>query len=276
MRGAVCLHPRRRGATFDRPASWGVTFVSMQKIFQMATTLAGIACAASLAVPSLNHAESIALKWESGTYVVPVVINNKITLDFTLDSGAADVSIPADVFSTLVRAKTIAPEDMLDSTVYTLADGTTQKASRFRIRSLKVGELELRNVVGSVSSPRGSLLLGQSFLSRLHTWSIDNQLHTLLINESAPTGAVDSTGVVHQKATQQSRTPASNRIAAGGEPSEPAEPRYGFLSPDSCGAAQKLCVSGPPDLCEQYRRDFAHFHVGCPGVTDTNVLGDPN
>jgi hypothetical protein len=120
------------------------------------------------------------------------------------------------------------------------------------------------------------LLLGQSFLSRLRTWSIDNRLHTLLINESASTATSDDTGVVHQKASIQSKTPASNRTTAEGAPSESAEQKYGFLSPDSCGAAQKLCVSGPPDLCEQYRRDFAHFHVSCSGVTDTNVLGDPN
>jgi hypothetical protein len=36
---------------------------------------------------------------------------------------------------------------------------------------------------------RGSLLLGQSFLSRLRTWSIDNERHLLLVNEdvSQPT-----------------------------------------------------------------------------------------
>jgi len=37
---------------------------------------------------------------------VPVQINSAITLDFTVDSGAAAVQIPVDVFSTLVRAKT--------------------------------------------------------------------------------------------------------------------------------------------------------------------------
>ena len=43
------------------------------------------------------------LKKEGGTFVVPVEINGAITLDFTVDSGAADVSVPADVFSTLAR-----------------------------------------------------------------------------------------------------------------------------------------------------------------------------
>ena len=38
--------------------------------------------------------------------MVPVQINGAITLDFTVDSGAADVSVPADVFSTLARTET--------------------------------------------------------------------------------------------------------------------------------------------------------------------------
>jgi Aspartyl protease len=40
---------------------------------------------------------------QGGTFVIPVLINGQITLNFTIDSGAADVSIPADVVSTLIR-----------------------------------------------------------------------------------------------------------------------------------------------------------------------------
>jgi tetratricopeptide (TPR) repeat protein len=50
---------------------------------------------------------SIPMREEGGTYVVPVLINGAITLDFIVDSGAADVSIPADVVSTLVRTGTL-------------------------------------------------------------------------------------------------------------------------------------------------------------------------
>ena len=50
---------------------------------------------------------SIPMKSESGTYVIPVLINNTITLDFVVDSGASDVSIPADVVTTLMRTGTI-------------------------------------------------------------------------------------------------------------------------------------------------------------------------
>ncbi|MGO8974341.1 MAG: retroviral-like aspartic protease family protein, partial [Steroidobacteraceae bacterium] len=104
---------------------------------------------------------SIPLKKEGGTFVVPVLINDKITLGFTLDSGAADVSIPADVFSTLVRTGTVAESDFIDTQAYVLADGSSQRSQRFRIRSLRVGNLEVRNVIGSVAPSAGSLLLGQ-------------------------------------------------------------------------------------------------------------------
>ena len=128
------------------------------------------------------NGESIPLKSEGGTFVLPVLINGKITLDFLLDSGAADVSIPSDVFSTLRRTQTISKEDLLKPGEYQLADGSTQRQQRFRIRSLKVGSVELRDVVGSVGPTEGTLLLGQSFLSRLQTWSVDNQRHVLVIN----------------------------------------------------------------------------------------------
>jgi hypothetical protein len=113
--------------------------------------------------------------------VVPVTINNTLQLEFVLDSGAADVSIPADVVLTLVRTKTLTKSDFMGQKVYALADGSTVPSQTFRIRSLKVGDLEIQNITGSVADVKGSLLLGQSFLSRLGKWSIDNQRQVLVI-----------------------------------------------------------------------------------------------
>lgn len=45
----------------------------------------------------------VPLQRKGGTFVVPILINKRITLDFVVDSGAADVSIPADVVLTLIR-----------------------------------------------------------------------------------------------------------------------------------------------------------------------------
>lgn len=109
------------------------------------------------------------------------MINNAITLDFVLDSGAADVSIPADVVLTLMRTGTISSGDFLGSKPYKLADGTVIPSQTFRIRSLKVADKVVNNVTGSISPPQGTLLLGQSFLGRFKSWSIDNSRQVLVL-----------------------------------------------------------------------------------------------
>jgi hypothetical protein len=67
-----------------------------------------------LAFGTPAHAESVALKREAGTLVLPVVINDRLILNFTLDSGASDVTIPEDVARTLVRTGTITRSDLPD------------------------------------------------------------------------------------------------------------------------------------------------------------------
>ena len=112
---------------------------------------------------------------------MPVVINAAITLEFVVDSGAADVSIPADVVLTLMRTGTLRDTDFLGKQTYVLADGSKVPSNTFRIRSLKVGSRTLENVVGSVAPVQGTLLLGQSFLSRFKSWSIDNRKRALIL-----------------------------------------------------------------------------------------------
>jgi clan AA aspartic protease (TIGR02281 family) len=123
----------------------------------------------------------VSLKKFGGTFVVPVEINGAITLDFTIDSGAADVSVPADVFSTLMRTGTIRDTDIIGKQTYVLADGSKSQSDTFTIRLLKVGDIIIENVEGSVLPEQGSPLLGQSFLERVKSWSIDNTKHVLLL-----------------------------------------------------------------------------------------------
>jgi len=139
---------------------------------------------AASGIPSVTttNASAITFEEQGGTFVLPVLINNAITLSFVVDSGATDVSIPRDVFSTLIRSNTISQADIIGRKTYRLADGSTSVETTFRIRVLKVGDRELQNVTASVPPEAGSLLLGQSFLSRFKSWSIDNQRHVLLLN----------------------------------------------------------------------------------------------
>ena len=125
--------------------------------------------------------ELVAMEKEGGVYVVPVRFNGMITLNAVIDSGSADVSIPNDVVSTLIRTKTISDEDFIGVETYVLADGTKVPSLRFRIRSLQVGNKTLENVTASVASTKADILLGQSFLSRFKSWSIDNDRHVLIL-----------------------------------------------------------------------------------------------
>lgn len=131
--------------------------------------------------PLAPGTQAVAMDREGGTYVVPVTINGVMVLKFVVDSGAADVSIPADVVMTLIRTETLTKADFIGQQTYRMADGSTVPSATFRIRSLKVGDVEVQNVMGSVASVNGDLLLGQSFLGRLKTWSIDNSRHALIL-----------------------------------------------------------------------------------------------
>jgi len=123
----------------------------------------------------------VQLKNDGGIFVVPVEINGAITLDFVVDSGAADVSVPADVVSTLIRTKTIEPSDFVGEQTYVLADGSEVPSAVFTIKSLRVGSQIVQNVKASVASAKATLLLGQSFLRHFKSWSMDNATHALVL-----------------------------------------------------------------------------------------------
>jgi clan AA aspartic protease (TIGR02281 family) len=117
----------------------------------------------------------------SGGLIAPVVINNALKLNFIVDSGASDVSIPADVFSSLVRANTVTQADITGVRNYKNADGEVFQSKTFVIRSLKIGNIEAPSVQAKVSPSNAPPLLGQSFLKRFKSWSIDNSTQELIL-----------------------------------------------------------------------------------------------
>lgn len=144
-------------------------------IQKIATLLAALIFSSPLA------AIEVPLVKEGGVYTVPVRINDVLTLDFVIDSGAAEVQVPADVALTLFRTGTITEEDFLPGQTYRLADGSTMKSGRFMIKELRIGPLSIKQVEAGVTPVQGSLLLGQSFLSKVSSWSQDNKRGVLVI-----------------------------------------------------------------------------------------------
>ena len=117
----------------------------------------------------------------SGGLIAPVIINNALKLNFIVDSGASDVSIPADVFASLVQANTVSQADITGNRNYKNADGEVFQSKTFVIRSLRIGNIEAPSVQAKVSPSNAPPLLGQSFLKRFKSWSIDNSTQELIL-----------------------------------------------------------------------------------------------
>jgi predicted aspartyl protease len=132
----------------------------------------------------------IPLRLSGNSYEVPVLINGRIWLNFIVDTGADEVAVPADVAMTLFRAGTITKEDIGREQSVGLANGETVKSKQLRIHSLQVGvgdnAVIVQNVAGSMGGSQGSLLLGQSFLRRFRSTTIDHVNSVLIIDGLEP------------------------------------------------------------------------------------------
>jgi clan AA aspartic protease (TIGR02281 family) len=157
----------------------GSMYAADGSVLSLATTAPSVS---PLDSQESSSGEEVLLKENRGIFVVPVEINGAMTLDFALDSGASTVTIPTNVYNTLVRTGTINETDIIGQGTILLADGSKSKLPVFRIRSLKVGDKTIKDVIATVLPLGGQLLLGQSFLTRFKSWSLDNKKHVLLLN----------------------------------------------------------------------------------------------
>jgi len=138
--------------------------------------------AGSLA-PSLQVPEDeIPLRREGNTYSVSVLVNGVIPIPFVLDTGANDVLLPADVVFTLLRTGTLKASDFVGYRTYVLADGRELPSAAFKIRELKVGKHAARDVTAGIGRLGSDPLLGQSFLSRFGSATIDYKRNVLILS----------------------------------------------------------------------------------------------
>ena len=122
------------------------------------------------------------LEKAGGTYFLPVRVNDAITTNFLLDTGSAEVNIPEDLVSKLQRSGAIVAGDFLPGRLYRMADGSMVQGARLMLRKVSVGGVTIKDVPASVVPGHGSPLLGQSFLERLASWSLDNRDHALRLS----------------------------------------------------------------------------------------------
>ena len=126
-----------------------------------------------------NEAPIVAAR---GALYVGAVLDQTVKARFIVDSGATDVSISPEVARRLIRSGQLTHADYRGRVMTELADGSRVSSQQFTLRSIRVGDREVRNVTATISNQRGALLLGQSFLRRFRSWSVDNRRRVLVLD----------------------------------------------------------------------------------------------
>lgn len=118
----------------------------------------------------------------AGDYV-EATVNGTQHVRFILDTGCSDVSISQKLVARLRAEGSLTAADSLGTATFNTANGKVQ-GERFRLSSLQVGNRTVYNVGGSVTySSAGDdiMLLGQTFLRKFKSWSIDNAKAELVL-----------------------------------------------------------------------------------------------
>jgi clan AA aspartic protease (TIGR02281 family) len=89
------------------------------------------------------------------------------------------------LYNTLVQNGTVTRADMRGTQTYRTANGEPMKGLVFILRSVQVGDKVAYDVEASVSEgvSNNAMLLGQSFLGKFKSWSIDNQYKRLVLDK---------------------------------------------------------------------------------------------
>lgn len=107
-------------------------------------------------------------KTSGGLYTIPVRINNTLDINMLFDSGASDLVLSADVFSTLLKTNSIDDSEIIGKQKYQIADGSSVENLVIVIDRLQIGDFIVNDVRCSVSqNVNAPLLLGQSALTKL-------------------------------------------------------------------------------------------------------------
>ncbi len=145
--------------------------------------------------PHPAAAETIQLrKHPGGGYTISGRINDAVSVTFILDTGASDVSIPDEVARELERAGKLERGDFIGTRTYVLADGSKVPSRRVLLRELTVGDQTVSNVTASIGRQGSPPLLGQSFLSKFASWTLDNERNVLVLQSKGGSTATSDSG----------------------------------------------------------------------------------
>lgn len=136
--------------------------------------------------PLLLAQTIIKLEKEGGVFNIPCKVNGQ-SLTFIFDTGASDVLISLEEAKKLSAGGFLKKTDfLLETEKYQTASGEIIENAIVYIRELEIGGLMLTNVKASIAlSQGGSLLLGQSALSKFGEFTFNYEKNTLTINSNS-------------------------------------------------------------------------------------------
>jgi predicted aspartyl protease len=148
--------------------------------FIVTILMASLVAIAASAAPA--RASEVALGESGGIYTVPGEVNRSVTLQFLVDPGSAVVVIPRAALRQLVANGTVTENDVVGISIAELADRSLYQTARIRLRELRVGNEVAHDIIAAVSPGLSHPLLGQTFLRRFASVTIDNQRRTLILS----------------------------------------------------------------------------------------------
>jgi len=214
--------------------------------------------------------DTVNLDQAGSMFLVPAEVNGRMTLTFILDSGASDLAIPADVVQTLKNSGTLSTADFIGSKTYVLADGSKLPSDAFIVHQLRVGNRVLKDVTAHVTPVQGRPLLGQSFLSQVSAWTIDNKQHVLIImGDPAEAGAQAATPVLSTPSQAPAAPPPQVSAAPTPKP-VPAPPPPPSAAPAPTAPPPATSVAAPIPAIEvasaATTAGASSFHCPRPGT----------
>ncbi|MET6989144.1 retropepsin-like aspartic protease family protein [Sediminicola arcticus] len=115
----------------------------------------------------------VKMNYAHGVYEVPIEINGT-PMNFIFDTGASSISISATEAMFLYKQGKITDEDIVGSLYFQDATGSISEGTEVILKSVKIGNREIKNVKASiVHNLNAPLLLGQSALAQFGKVTID-------------------------------------------------------------------------------------------------------
>lgn len=116
-----------------------------------------------------------------GSYHLDAEIN-EIDIDFILDTGASESIISNNIMAQIQRTSNDNITH-LEKSYYILADGSQVYCDRINIKTMKIGNHIIQNVIFGIMPNETDNLLGKNVLDKYKRWSVNKNLNELTLVE---------------------------------------------------------------------------------------------